>query len=217
MLRHTHYRSLWSPGWFTAFILPLLVVSDIAAQSGRRAAQTLPSNPASPASSEPSTKKYTGPELAKKITLLVAMQPTSMKFAAEAEISASFVKRLQELNGLEVTSLGQLKHDEAIKRARAESEAFVVLMHFDVDSFQSGTIILNSHDLEVKYSVFAPQTGKQQSHGKVYFQTVGGGRLRKSEWPTGTPIKITTEAAGIEAADQLYSWLSLLVGLKQKL
>jgi hypothetical protein len=90
----------------------------------------------------------------------------------------------------------------------------VVLVHFGIDSFQEGTILLNSQDLIVEYSVFAPTTGKQQSKGKVYFQQVGGGRLRKSEWPTGTPIKITTEATGIEAAEQLYAWLLLKIGVK---
>jgi hypothetical protein len=65
------------------------------------------------------------------------------------------------------------------------------------------------------YSVFRPHTGKEQTKGKVYYQGVGGGRLRKSEWPTGTPIRITTEAAGIEAAEQLHAWLAVFVGVKR--
>jgi hypothetical protein len=71
--------------------------------------------------------------------------------------------------------------------------------------------------LVVEYAVFAPKTGKQKTKGKVYYQEVGGGRLRKSEWPTGTPIRITTEATGTEAAEQLYAWISLLVGIKPAL
>lgn len=215
MLHTPDDRALKLIGWFAAFVLPLLVVSDVLAQSGRRAPQTLPTNSALSPSPEPA-EKSSGNELAKSITLLVAMQPTSKRYAAEGSIHASFVNRLRELNGSSVTSLGELKHDQAVKRARSETDAFVVWMHFNIDSFQEGTIILNSHDLEVKYSVFAPRTGKQKTNGKVYFQTVGGGRLRKSEWPTGTPIKITTDAAGIEAADQLYSWLAVLVGVKQR-
>jgi hypothetical protein len=57
--------------------------------------------------------------------------------------------------------------------------------------------------------VLAPHTGKRQTKGKVYFQGIGGGRMRKSGWPNGTPIRITPEAAGIEAADGLYFWLKL--------
>ncbi len=33
--------------------------------------------------------------------------------------------------------------------------------------------------------------------------------MKKDNWPNGTPIKITTEAVGIEAADQLHDWLLL--------
>jgi hypothetical protein len=33
--------------------------------------------------------------------------------------------------------------------------------------------------------------------------------MRKSEWPGGTPIKITPEAAGMEAADHVHDWLRL--------
>ena len=82
-------------------------------------------------------------------------------------------------------------------------------MKFAIDSFQSGTIILNSQDLVIEYFVLAPRTGKKQTKGKVYFQGIGGGRMRKSGWPNGTPIRITPEAAGIEAADGLYFWLKL--------
>jgi hypothetical protein len=31
--------------------------------------------------------------------------------------------------------------------------------------------------------------------------------LKKDNWPSGTPIRITTEAVGIEAAEQVRDWL----------
>jgi len=31
--------------------------------------------------------------------------------------------------------------------------------------------------------------------------------MRKGDWPGGTPIKITPEAAGIEAAEYVHDWL----------
>jgi hypothetical protein len=33
--------------------------------------------------------------------------------------------------------------------------------------------------------------------------------LKKDNWPTGTPIRITTEAVGIEAAEQVRDWLMI--------
>jgi hypothetical protein len=82
-----------------------------------------------------------------------------------------------------------------------------VLLQFDVDEFQSGTVILNSPDLDVKILVYEPKTGHKKFEGKVYYKAVGGPMLKKDNWPTGTPIRITTEAVGIEAAEQIRDWL----------
>jgi hypothetical protein len=149
-------------------------------------------------------------QLASPVHLLVARQPTSKHLTTEDQIFASFVKHLNQYDNIEATSIGDTREGQAVERARAETERFVILMKFEIDSFQSGTIILNSQDLQVEYAVFAPRTGKRQTKGKVFFQGIGGGRLRKSEWPRGTPIRITPEAAGIEAADGLYFWLKLV-------
>jgi hypothetical protein len=57
--------------------------------------------------------------------------------------------------------------------------------------------------------VFAPRTGQKKFEGKVYYKAVGGPMLKKDNWPTGTPIRITTEAVGIEAAEQVRDWLMI--------
>ena len=210
-------RPLRLAGWFTALVLPLLITPAALAQSGRRAPRTLPgSNSNQNLSSEKPDQPPTFTELKTKTTVLVARKPTSKHFAVEDLIYASFVNRLNKYAGLTATAIGDLKREQVVKRARGEPEALAVLLHFDIDSYQEGTILINSQDLIVEYSVFAPRTGKQQSKGKVYYQGIGGGRLRKSEWPTGTPIRITPEAAGIEAAEQLYAWVAVLVGIKPK-
>ncbi len=82
-----------------------------------------------------------------------------------------------------------------------------MLLEFDVDDFQHGTLILNSPDLDVKVLVFAPRTGQKKFEGKVYYKAVGGPMLKRDNWPNGTPIRITTEAVGIEAAEQIRDWL----------
>jgi hypothetical protein len=94
-----------------------------------------------------------------------------------------------------------------VKRAKTESAALVILLQFDVDEFQNGTLILNSPDLDVKVFVFEPGTGQKKFEGKVYYKAVGGPMLKKDNWPTGTPIRITTEAVGLEAAEQVRDWL----------
>jgi hypothetical protein len=195
------------------------------AQSGRRASKpaTTPSSSSSAIKEEatvdanPSTRSIGGLQLSTPVKLLIARQLTSKHLPTEDAISAGFVKRLNELGNLSATSLGEFKRDGAVKRAQAETDSFVVFLQFDIDSFQGGTILLNSQSLEVRYSVFAPRTGKQQAKGKVYFEPIGSGRMRKSDWPNGTPVKITSEGAGIEVAEQLYYSLVMIVGAKQNL
>jgi len=190
------------------------------AQSGRRA--STPSAPATvtpPVPTEtpnPEAEKPLAPgQLPSKVRLLVARQPTSRHLLSEDQILAAFVKQLNRYENVEATSVGDAKESGAVARAKAETEALVVLLRFDVDSFQNGTIITNSQDLQIEYSVLAPHTGKRQTKGKVYFQSIGGGRMRKSDWPNGTPIRITAEASGIEAADGLYFWLRLEAAKKR--
>ena len=201
-----------------------LEAGEAEAQSGRRAAK-----PTSPVTSVPPAavtsdenpnpdlvKTPTPDQLSSKVRLLVARQPTSKHFHTEDQILASFVKHLNQYENIEATSIGDTKEGQAVERAKSETEAFVIFMKFDVDSFQNGTIIMNSQDLQIEYFVLAPHTGKRQTKGKVYFQGIGGGRMRRSNWPNGTPIRITPEAAGIEAADGLYFWLKLAALQNQK-
>jgi len=213
-------RKSWSIPLLFLFLGLAVEPVDTEAQSGRRT-----TSPTSPTSSTPvvapepgtseSIKDPAPGKLPTKVQLLVARQPTSRHLSTEDQIFASFVKQLGRYENIEATSVGDLKEGRAVERAKAETDAFVILLKFDIDSFQGGTIITNSQDLEIEYSVLAPQTGKRQTKGKVYFQAIGGGRMRKSDWPNGTPIRITPEATGIEAADGLYFWLKLAAAAKK--
>jgi hypothetical protein len=206
---------------FAAFLLIFALLNHAEAQSGRRATKSQPAKSSTktpaPAAESPSPEETPKPVpggLQQKVRLLVARQPTSRHLPVEDQILASFIKHLNQYENIEATSVGDLKEGRAGERAKAETEAFVILLQFDIDSFQSGTLILNSQDLQIEYSVLAPRTAKKQTKGKVYFQGIGGGRMRKSDWPNGTPIRITPDAAGIEAADGLYFWLKLAAAMK---
>jgi len=201
-----------------ALILLFGLFASTEAQSGRRATKSQPastpastpisvSTPDSANTDLPLTPLLGG--LQQKVPLLIGKQSTRRQLQSEDVIFPSFVKRLNQYTNVLATSIGDLKHTEAVIRARTEAESFVVLLSFEIDNFQRGTIILNSPDLQIDYLVLAPHSAKKQTTGKVYFQAIGGGRMRKSDWPGGTPIKITPEAAGIEAADYVYDWLLL--------
>ena len=191
---------------FAASGLLLLFATQTIAQSGRRAPK-----PAEPPVSTPKTDSETAKnsarELKQRVSLLVGREPSSKHLLSEDAIFSDFLAHLGEFKNVGTTSLGDIKRDRAVKRAKSETDSVVVLLQFDVDEFQNGTLILNSPDLEVHIYIFEPKTGQKKFEGKVYYKAVGGPMLKKDNWPTGTPIRITTEAVGIEAAEQVRDWL----------
>jgi hypothetical protein len=195
-------------GFLAASSLLLLLSTHAIGQSGRKTKP--PQTPATqPQTNEESAAKLGARDLTHKVTLLVGRQPTSKPLLSEDAIFSNFLSRLNEIKNVTATSIGEYKQDAAVKKAKSETDAIVVLVKFDVDTFQNGTIFLNSPDLDVDVLVFAPQSGQEKFKGKVYYKAVGGPMLKKDNWPSGTPIRITTEAVGIEAAEQVRDWLVL--------
>ncbi len=193
-------------GLFAASSLLLLLATQTIAQSGRRTPKPA-QPPTTPQSDADTSTKNSGRELQQRVSLLVAGEPSSKHLLSEDAIFGYFLKHLGEFRNVSATSLENLKRDHAVKRAKSQSESIVVLLQFDVDEFQGGTIILNSPDLDVKILIFEPKTGQKKFEGKVYYKAVGGPMLKRDNWPNGTPIRITTEAVGIEAAEQVRDWL----------
>ncbi len=197
-------------------VASLLILSFPAyPQSGRRLPQAKPAEPiksSNPNTSEKPSTQIGSHRLTQKVSLLVARQFTSRRQTSEDTIYASFVRRLNEFTNVTGTSIGDLKRQQAIRRAREEEESFVIFLQFEVDNFQEGRLVLNSPDLEIKYFVFAPRTGELKTKGKVYYQAIGGAKARSDNWPKGTPIRITAEASGIETAEHVHDWLLVNVG-----
>lgn len=216
---HRHRKTFKYAG-FAAILLVLGLIGRVEAQSGRRGSMSKPSHPTLPTLPEghETTPTPTLPtaRLAQSVRLLIGRQRTKRRLQSEDTILATFVNRLTSDPNVQGTSIGDLGRQDAVLRAKSERDSYVVLLSFEIDSFQNGTIILNSPDLQVEYQILEPLTGKKLTKGKIYFQSIGGGRMRKSEWPGGTPIKITAEATGIEAADHVHDWLRLQEVQKRK-
>ena len=191
-------------GIFAASSLLLLLATQTVGQSGRRAPK--PAQPPVVPQVDPEVTPKNR-ELKQKVSLLVGKEVSSKHLLSEDAIFENFLHRLSEFKNVTAVSEGEIKRDAAVKRAKSETESVVVLLQFDVDEFQNGTIFLNSPDLDVRILVFEPKTGKKQFEGSVYYKAVGGPMLKKDNWPNGTPIRITTEAVGIEAAEQVRDWL----------
>lgn len=192
------------------------LLDETQAQSGRRASRPRQGESRAPApvtkpdaTNTHSVPTPPGGSLQNKVKLLIGKHPTQRRLHSEDVIFASFINRLNSYTNVKCTSLGDIRRQEAVMHAKTETETLVVLLNFEIDSFQNGTIILNSPDLQIEYQILAPRSGKKLTKGKIYFQAIGGGRMRRSEWPGGTPIRITAEAAGIEAAQHVHDWLRL--------
>ena len=192
---------------FVVSSLLVLLATDAPGQSGRRAPKP-PNTPVATPQPENEPRPTTdGRELKHKVSLVVAREVSSYRLLSEDAIFSNFVARLNEFANVTVTDLGELKRDQAVKRAKTETEAAVVLVQFDVDEFQAGTIIVNPQDMDVNITVFAPQSGQKKFEGKVYYKSAGGPMLRRDNWPSGTPVRMTTEAVGVEGAEQVRDWL----------
>lgn len=200
-------RNCHKRGLFAVSSMLLLLATQTFAQSGRRTPKPTQPPVTTPETDKKQSSIANARQLTRKTSLIVAKHASSKHLLSEDTIFSHFVQQLSEFKNVTTTSVGELKHDAAVKRAKSETEAIVVLVEFDVDEFQKGTLILNSPDLDVKILVFAPRTGKKKFEGKVYYKAVGGPMLKKDNWPSGTPIRITTEAVGIEAAEQVRDWL----------
>ena len=200
-------RNRRKKGLLAASSLLLLLATQTSAQSGRRAPKPAPTPVNTPQIDSDTAPKNSARELKQRISLLVGREPSSKHLLSEDSIFAAFLQQLNEFKNVTATSIGDLKRDHVVKRAKSETTPIVILMQFDVDEFQSGTIILNPQDLDIRVLVFEPHTGRKKFEGKVYYKAVGGPMLKRDNWPNGTPVRMTTEAVGIEAAEQVRDWL----------
>lgn len=199
---------------FLAALSLLLFATQAFSQSGRRA-KPAPTSTPTPSTEENSSTKLGTRELPEPVTLIVGRQFTSRHMLSEDTILANFVQRLNEFKNVNAVMLGDSNRDRARKRATKEAESIVLLLQFDIDSFQKGTYILDSPDMDVRVLAFAPKTGQEKFKGKVYYKAQQGPMVKRDNWPGGTPIKITAEAVGVEAAEQIHDWL-ILEALRKK-
>lgn len=183
-----------------ALIMSVLCVTAVA-QSGRRVRETRPAEPQPVPIITPKIETVpAGRRNLPDIPIAVAGRIGSKVTRARAEVIYNkFASRLGEF--MKVTSLGQAKRDEAVKRARAEGRQFVVFLELEFEPFRNGRIVFSSPDIVVNFSVIDATAGSSKTQGKIYYRPSGG--------PAGEPIKITPEAAGEEAAERVLDWFSL--------
>jgi len=102
-----------------------------------------------------------------------------------------------------------MNRGEAIKKAKAESNTYVVLLRLLIDEMTARSY----DDLELDFVVFAPQTGKVVTSGKAYLNARRTGPIIVG--PTGRGSALYREQmlrrAGEDAADRILKALNLNV------
>ncbi len=207
-------QRLWA-----ALVCCLLVACACAvtlAQSGRRNAPPPASAPVPTPTPEPPRVKSTPPPPIP--VLFTASSPASMQLSnLDASIvSDTFLQRLHDSNALKVETADRMSRDSARKRAKTETERFVVWLELQTNGFgvdSIGAVRPNAEDLHIQYIVFEPGTGKAKANGNVYLRpvrTLPGGRTVPACYPNRYyGLDGALMAGAIETADRVFDVFSI--------
>jgi hypothetical protein len=158
----------------TIILILLFAICSITAlaQSGRRA----PKSPSVPAATpEPSPTPTAKKSLDKPALPLIVGIDRQGLFANIPlyfydTVLQSCADRLRDEPSVSVqTGSRDVSRGEAVKRAKAEKEGYVVLLDLRVDAY-GGSSNADLSQIYIEYFIFAPQTAKQVSSGRVYQQ-----------------------------------------------
>jgi hypothetical protein len=209
-------------GWCWVKVALLLVLclvpGGVLAQSGRRRERPSPAATPSPVPGtespkvEPSQQK---PESSKLKVLVTSRFESGIVSASSARaILASFSARLKEEDLLEVKEGSATSTSGARTIAEAGKEGYVIWLNLIPDTYDSNSRYggeINYDDIIVKYTVYAPGSGKVSVDGRLFYQAprrrnrssslpgIGG----QPQPPSRFPVEYTTERAGRETASRI--------------
>lgn len=146
----------------------------------------------------------------------------SLDYMARDDIWKEFLERLSKSHAVSFTQGGRATRGEALKRAKIEREAYVVLFEMQEERDMGGDAgvgRVDSRNLLLKTYVYAPQTGNLKYADTIYQRpyrdtaTVGGVRIPV---PSGRrieryPSQRQLEQAAREAADRLMSHFNVIL------
>jgi len=146
----------------------LFLAGMVVAQSGRRA-KPAPSPYPTP-TPEPTPIPAKPTEKLKPLTFIVGMDRGTFSSVSLNVMGGVVNSCAQRLNEPATTKAEVAERDmdrsTAIKRAKAETEAYVVWLKIFPDNFDAASAGFN--EIYIEYTVFAPVTGKQVTTGHTY-------------------------------------------------
>jgi hypothetical protein len=180
-----------------------LCAASASAQSGRHAAKAAPT-PA-PTTEPPPLKKppaeKTGP------SLLVGSDSTDVFLNVPPyyhdTVLQSCAHRLNDSSAKADVADRSMNRGEAVKKAKDEKEAYVVLLQLKYDNMNNSNNSI--YDLIVEYVVFAPTTAKIVTTGRAYLGATQKGAVipRTTGGTTAMYTEQLLKRAGEEAAERI--------------
>jgi hypothetical protein len=183
--------------------LALACVLNAAAQSGRQSKKTPPA-PIPAAAEEPTpAREVEKPKPA--LTFIVGMERYDgfgPHVTSPGTILMSVSDRLDDNPTVEVEQVrGDLNRTEAIRRAKAEKEAYVVLLELETESTTAVSIKFN--EITIQYSVFSPTTAKVKAFGRTYPQVARSKGVIVNPGRNGIYSDYQLQQAGRHAAEKI--------------
>ncbi|HEX8174511.1 MAG TPA: hypothetical protein VF543_05260 [Pyrinomonadaceae bacterium] len=206
-----------------ASLLLFLTAGGVQAQSGRRAAK--PASPSVPAPT-PQPEQPAQPKTPKQpqISLLVLSdisQNINFSIASPERIARWVGKRLRDASALAVAEGESVSRKEAINRAKAAKEGFIIFLQIDQMGYFTtapGSARPNFDDMRINYYIFEPVTGKAKNSGVVYMKDrgsiigIGRGQGLPVCYPGMNRDDYILIQASLEVASRIMNALSVSAG-----
>jgi hypothetical protein len=187
------------------FLLAITITVD--AQSGRRSSsgQTTAPSVSGPKTVEKATVK------APKIQLLISVEDHNLLVGVPYYLSDTVldncVRRLNDAAEINATTAGRgMTHAEAVVRAKAQKEAFVIFLQIESDIAPSAKQAKNGPDeLYVRYTIFEPATARIKQWGRTHQQIYKTGQGGVSTSSKNSPVysEYALKQAAREAAERV--------------
>jgi hypothetical protein len=199
--------SLRNPNVLLLIAIAFACATLAEAQSGRRSTSA-PTT--APSVSGPKTVEKTTPK-PPKIHLLVGIEQRSpflnVPYYLSDTVMENCVRRLADSADIIPNPISQgMDRVDAVRKAKAEKEAFVVWLQVESDVLDSGREQKNGPDeLYVRYTIFEPVTGKVRQSGRTHQQIyrTGRGGVSTSNKNSSLYSEYALKQAAREAAERI--------------
>lgn len=172
MLNQSPVLRTLAAGFVVVFMLSC--ASTDLAQSGRHVRKSTPAPVSTPEVTPTPGPKASSEKPKPRLTFLIGLDRytgfANVPSYAYEGVLRSLVDRLAESQGVHVgVSQDGMGRGEAIRKAKAEREGYVVWLQLQVDTESGGSRNTeNRNNIVIEYSVFAPTTAKQTTSGRTY-------------------------------------------------